>query len=505
MQAFKKKIGGALLGALLIAAGLLLVPPLLEKKTETHVTEFLQKIPGGVRAQSVKADFWNKEVVLQGIAGTGKRLDGGEFTFQAEEIRIRDIKTGSPAASGPTRLFGLLRVRGLKIRSDIAVPGFEARPITQTITVGDLSLRDVVGDLNRLLQTYGAGREEFSDALASFRAGNVDMEGYAVSSDVAGAGSVLSTLDSVTGRDMSLLSSGPFEARGFKLNALGMDIALIGKMRAASASAPNVYRHAVVMYPPHDPRDGLRGLMRALETAPAVLRGMECEDIALPPDFSTGKRIHIAGTSVDLTLDTHSAELRVTLSGLTLPPEIYRTILFAAGFAQTYDKDLRLDAVLDVNGALEGKSGKLTVNRISLADTALASLESAGAFTFTVGGREGPEALFTSGADLFLKNFRVVIEDYALTDVLLAAFGNSPAMRATAVERLRKAADAADGKFPAKLLRGLAQLVAAPGRLSVAVNPAAPLPLPLPDSPDDMSETELRALNSGTSVEYTPR
>jgi hypothetical protein len=500
MPIHTKKIVVALLGVLLCAAGLFLVPALLERQTESQVTAFLQKIPGGVSAQSVKADFRHGKIVLQGIAGTGKRLDGGDFTFRAEELSVENIETGSLAASGPTPLFGLLRTKGLNIRANIDLPGF-GKSITQTISVADLSLRDVCGDLNRLLQSYGAGPDGFIDALVTFRAGIVDMQGYAVDSETAGLGPVLTSLESMTIRDMSLLGMGGGEARGFKLSAFGMDVVTIEKMRAASVSVPNLYRYAGPTQRTHDGRDMLHGIMQALETAPVILQGMEWEGVSLPLNFPAGKGIRIAGTSADARVDPRRAMVRVTLSGLTLPPETYRIIPVADGFARTYGRDLHIDAVLDVEGTLEGKSGNITVNKLSLADTALASLESNGAFAFTLKGGNGtPQALSSPEAKLFLKNFRVVIEDFNLVNVMLAAVGDNAAARAATAGWVRNMADDENEAFMVKPLRGLAQLVAAPGRLSVAVNPA--VPLSLSDSPD---ATTLRLLNSGITVDYTPR
>jgi hypothetical protein len=496
MTANSKKIGAALAGVLLVTAGFLVVPSLLERKTEKRVTEFLQSIPGDIRAKSVNADFWNGEIVLQGVSGAGKRPDGGDFTFEAGEIRARDV------GIGPDPLIGLLRAGNLNIRSHIPVPGTDGK-VTHSLTIADLSLRDISGDPNRLLRSCDAGQAECLDAVAAFRIGDVAMNGYAADTGTDTPGSARITVDSFTGRDMSLQSTGPFELRGFKIGVFGMDIASMERMRAASASGPNMRLYAEIMRQTHDEYTIVRALVKALETNPVVLRGMECEGISLPLNFPADKRITIAGTVADWTLDTNRAMLRVALSGLTVPSEMLRRhIPYLGDFARIYGKNLHLEAVLDLAGALQGKSGDFTVNRISLADPALASFESSGAFAFTVErGKEGLEGLLLFGAELFLKNFRLALEDINLVNVWFAAGEDKSSPRAAAVAMVRELAADESGEYAARVLYGLAQLVAAPGKLTVAVNP----PVPLPISPDILSDRGTRYLNSDISVEYTPR
>ncbi|MDR2605113.1 MAG: hypothetical protein LBC55_07160 [Desulfovibrio sp.] len=507
MQKRNKKIAAGLLGALLVAAGVFFVPSLLEKQTESRTAAFLTSLPGDIRAKSVKADFWNAEVVLKGVTGTGKRLDGGEFTFEAEEFLAGDIKSGSLTASGPVPLLGRFRVKDLKVRADVTLPDLE-QPLKQTFTVAELSLRDISGDLKRLMQAYNAGQSEFIDAVATCRVGNVVMNGYAVDTGLGALGSAHVVLDSFTGRDMSLQSTGACELRGFKISALGMDIASIGSMRAASASGPNMYHYVTVMQQNQqqgrDGRAAIPVLVQALETTPAVLRGMECEDISLPLNFPADKRLHIARASTDMTLDARSAKLRVTLSGLSIPPELLAGLVpLASEFARAYGKKLEIDAVADLDGALEEKEGTLNLNTFSLADPALVSLESTGAFAFTLkeGRAGGLEGLLLSGAEMFLKNCRLTIEDINLVDTLLAGSGNKAVARTSTAAVLRSLVEDNSDRLSDKALNGLAQLVAAPGKLTINVNPALPLPL----TSDIIDEEGMQNLHVGATVEYTPR
>jgi hypothetical protein len=507
MQTRNKKIAAALLGALLLAVGLLFVPSLLEKQTESSTAEFLKSLPGDIRAQSVKADFWNAEVILKGVTGTGKRMDGGEFTFEAGEVLTGDIKSGSLAASGPVPLLGRFQVKDLNIRANIALPG-PAQPLMQTITVADLSLRDISGDLKRLMQAYNAGQGEFIDALATCRAGNVAMNGYAVTTALGALGSAHAALDSFTGRDMSLLGSGSCELRGFKISALGMDLASLGSMRWASVAGPNIYHYMVVMQQEmqqgRDGRAAIPDLVQALKTNPVVLRNMECEDISLPLNLPADKRLHIARTSMDVTLDAGGFKARTAFSGLSIPPDMLSGLIpFASEFARIYGKNLEIAAVMDLDGTLKGKEGALHLNVFSLADPALFSLESSGAFAFTVkeGGAEGLEGLLLSGAGMFLNNCRLTIEDINLINTVFAGSGDKAAARGAAAAMLRSPAEDESNRFLTKALNGLAQLVAAPGKLTVAVTPALPLPL----TADITIEEGMRRLDAGTVVEYTPR
>ncbi|MDR2124272.1 MAG: hypothetical protein LBP38_04725 [Desulfovibrio sp.] len=512
MTTRNKKIAAVLFGALLIAAGFFFVPSLLEKQMESRTAEFLKSLPGNVRAQSVKADFRNAEVVLKSVTGTGKHLDGEDFHFEAGEVLAGDVKSGSLSASGPVPLLGRFRVKDLKIRADITLPEPEL-PITQTFTVAELSLRDISGDLKRLMQAYGAGQDEFIDAVATYRIGNVDVNGYAVDSGLGSQGSARVTLDSFTGRDVSLTDTGPWELRGFKFAALSMDIASMKSMRAASGSIPNMYHYMTAVQQEQrrrsDGRAAIPVLAQALETAPVVLRGMECEDISLPLNFPAEKRIHIAGTSADVTLDARGFKARATLSGMSVPPALLSGLIpLASRFATAYGKNLRIEAVVDVDGTLEEKEGVLNLNTFSLADPALASLETSGAFAFTVkeGKERGLEGLLLSGADLFLKNCRLTIEDINLVDNLLAGGGDKAVTRtaiAAAMQgRLGELLNEGEhsGLFT-RAVRGLAQLVAAPGKLTVTVNPALPLPL----TSNIIDGEEMDRLEAGATVEYIPR
>jgi hypothetical protein len=507
MQTRNKKIVAALLGAVLIAAGLFFVPSVLEKQTESRTAEFLKSLPGDIRAQSVKAGFWNAEVVLKGVTGTGKRMDGGEFTFEAGEVLVGDIKSGSLAASGPVPLLGRFQVKDLNLRADITLPG-PAQSLIQTITVADLSLRDISGDLKRLMQAYKVGQGEFIDALATCRAGNVAMNGYAVTTGLGALGSAHAVLDSFTGRDMSLLGTGPWELRGFKISALGMDLASMGSMRLASASGPNMYRYMLVMQQEmqqgSDGRAAIPDLVQALKTNPVVLRDMECEDISLPLNLPADKRLHIDRTSTDVTLDAGGFKARTALSGLSIPPDMLSGLIpLASEFARTYGKNLEIAAVMDLDGTLTEKEGTINLNAFSLADPALFSFESSGAIAFTVkeGRAGGLEGLLLSGAEMFLNNCRLTIEDINLINTVFAGSGDKAAARGAAAAMLRSLAEGEGNGLLTKAVNGLAQLVAAPGKLTVTVNPALPLPL----TADVTVEEGMRRLNAGAAVEYTPR
>ncbi|MDR1685271.1 MAG: hypothetical protein LBR82_02315 [Desulfovibrio sp.] len=503
-----KKTAAALLGAIIIAAGFFLVPSFLEKQTESRTAEFLKSIPGNVRAQSVKADFWNAEVVLDGVTGTGKRPDGGDFTFEAGELLVGDIKSGSLSASGPVPLLGRFRAKDLKIRADIVLPEL-GQPMTQTFTVAELGLRDLSGDLKRLTQAYNAGQGEFIDALATCRAGNVVMNGYAVNTGLGTLGSARAVLESFTGRDMSLLSTGPWELRGFKMSALGMDLVSMESMRTASGSIPNMYQYMMVMQQELEQgRDGravIPDLVQALKTSPIVLRGMECEGISLPLNLPAEKRLRIARTSTDVTLDARGLKMRIALYGLSIPPDLLAGLLpHAAEFATAYGKKLEIEAVVDLDGTLEEKEGTLNLNAFSLADPALVSFESSGTLAFTLreGRAGGLEGLLLSGAELFLKNCRMTLEDINLIDTVFAGSGDKAAARAAAAAMLKSLVEGESSGLLSKVLNGSAQLVAAPGKLTVTVSPALPLPLLSPDFPD---EQDLRRLDAGAAVEYTPR
>jgi hypothetical protein len=507
MQTRNKKITAALLGALLLAACFVFVPTLLEKQTESRTAEFLKSLPGDIRAQSVKADFWNAEIVLKRVTGTGKRMDGGEFTFEAGEVLAGDIKSGSLAASGPVPLLGRFQVKDLNIRADIALPGLE-QSLMQTITVADLSLRDISGDLKRLMQAYNVGQGEFLAALATCRAGNVAMNGYAVTTGLGALGSAHVVLDSFTGRDMGLLGSGSCELRGFKISALGMDLASMGSMRWASASGPNIYHYMVVMQQEmqqgRDGRASIPDLIRALKTNPVVLRDMECEDISLPLNLPADKRLHIERTSTDVTLDADGFKARTAFSGLSIPPDMLSGLIpFASEFARIYGKNLEIASVVDLDGTLKEKEGALNLNAFSLADPALFSLDSSGAIAFTLkeGRAGGLEGLLLSGAEMFLNNCRLTLEDINLINTVFAGSGDKASARAAAAAMLRSLAEGESNGLLTKAVNGMAQLVAAPGKLTVTVNPALPLPL----TADITVEEGLRRLNAGAAVEYTPR
>jgi hypothetical protein len=503
MQTHNKKIWAALLGALLVAAGLFFGPGLMEKNTASRVSEFLQSLPGDVRAKSVKADFWNAEVILQGITGTGKRLDGGNFTFEIGEILAGDIKSGSLTASGPVPLLGRFLAKDVNIRVDVVLPA-STQPVTQAIHIADLSLQDISGDLKRLMQSGNAGQAEFLDALATCRVGNVAVNGYVVDSGLGSLGTVRIVQDSLTVRDMTMQGTGPMELRGFKCSILGMDIVSMAGMRTASVSGPNMYRYATLIQEAQDESTAISLLTQALKTTPIVIRRMECEDISLPLNFPADKRLRIAGTSTDVTLDARGFKVSAAVSGLSIPPDLLSLLVpLASEFATAYGKNLQIEAVADVDGTLEEKAGTLSVNTLSLTDPALVSLAASGAFAFTVKeGREGGlEGLLLSGAEMFLKNCRLMIEDINLIGTVLAGSGDKDAARSATAALLQSQAEAENSELWIKTLRGLALLVAAPGKLTVDVNPALPLPL----SSDFPGEEAMRSLDAGTTVEYIRR
>ncbi|MDR1945921.1 MAG: hypothetical protein LBQ51_01975 [Desulfovibrio sp.] len=505
MNTKNKVIGAALLGVLLLAACFFLIPPRLEKKTEARVTEFLEKLPGDVSAGSVKADFWKGEVVLQAVHGTWKRPDGIEFVIEAEKLRALDINAGSLAASGPVRLLGLLHVERPSVLVRASMPGL-AQDMTQSIKMSDLDLRDISGDLNRLIAvlrddgTPPAEISEIMDAIAAFSVGEAAMNGYNVDTTI-GSITVRSALDSFTGRNMRLTGAGPCEWRGFRCNLLGMEIVSMEKARSASFSVPNFFAFAADLQQDHDGAKFSRAFAQALENSPIVLRDAEVEGFSISLGLLTPKGISIKKSTMDFTLGARRGAVRFTLSALNLPPDIYRFIPWADDLASAYGKDLNLEAVLDLDAALEEengspdvKSGNLNVKKFSLTDPALASFDSDGAFTLVCSEGGDLECLLAFGAEVFLKNYRVALEDTGLLNVFFTAGEDTSGQRAAAAARIREEAAGEDNVNAVKILPGIAQLVAAPGRLLVTLNPAAPVSL------DKLDESDLNP-----AVEYTPR
>jgi len=482
-----KTILGTFAGLVLVAAlaGYFILVPHLEKQYADQVAVAIDALPGELTADSIKAELLGGKVTILGLNGPTTYIDGSEVHVDVERITLSGLNYSALKEPGVARVADGIEAVDGTIQVQTGVEGME-QALSQNITFEKIALNDLTGDVLALseLMRSDASRTQIIDCLAGFSIGHAQASGYSNEADSI-VGPMTMSMESFNARNMSLLSTGESAWTDIRITVVGTEFLSIGRMGLANCSVPNFFAPLFEAQENGTEEDLGEEIIALMEKTPFVFNGLTLEDISfkfMRPEALTVSKIF---TDVYVAADRFSVKKRV--EKLSVPVDLYRNLsLEAAQFAEYYAKPLLLDGSLVLDVTQKDGKGDILLKECTVSDPALAFLSLTLDMPYE---SESVDRLFAEGADVLLRKGAIVLEDKGFLANLFAgefeaikAFGleeeglnSAEVMRAYAVQLLRSEAEKVDNDFRKSGLEGLAQLVEAPGRLSISVSPDQPV------------------------------
>lgn len=487
----------------LVALVFFVLLPWLEKEQTARVSAALALLPGEMRIQSARMDFFGSGLVLKGLNGVSRYADGSDVAFAVDALHITGLAADAFARDGVIPLAEEISLSGLTLAARISVQGFH-QPLKQVLRIEDATLTGIRGDLALLRASAadGAKKSDIVRAVASVSVAALEAEGYSSLMETP-RGQVSAEAESFSVSQMRLFGIGRGAWRDLRVRALESDILTLETLGVTELSLPDFYTPILEAEETDDngePGRMLEYLRRALEKNPFLCRNMELRRLNFHP--LTGEALSAERLFFDMQASASRLTLRNQIEGLVIPAAVYRMFgLDSAYFAAAYEKALEVDALTELELRQDDGTGELMFRRVLLAEKNLGGASFEGELYFE---SESLESLLRDGADLLLHHLVASVRDkdfleYYFTGEVAAmrAFNPTaelsvPELRLHAANLLRREARNVGDDYAA-VLEGLAKLMLAPGSLRVALNPERPLYL------EDVSEESLNV-----EVEYIP-
>lgn len=481
-----KKIFAILALALFVCAvgGYFALMPGIKEKQAEKVAAFLQDLPGDFKAERIAVEPLVGNVILYGFSGHIPYFEGAVLSFTVDEVLFKGLDPDA-AKGGVALLVKGIRAREARYVIESRALGAE-NPLREEVRAAMLTLDGVHGDFGSILNCARtkAPAADYLRAAGSFSIDSLAVTGYSSEADVPPTGVVRAEVGGFTIRQAQLFGTGKAVWEDLRLSFDGRELLRLDLVTLESSSIPNLLEPLLALEAGGSEDALLAEYLAVMEREALILKNLEFKNLRYgSPD--SGKPLTAARLGLDLDASTSVILVKAALEDLVIPPEYYRLIgNNAAALALAHAADLNVSGGLDVDIRHRGGEGEITVKSLSLADKNLGSLRGTAALAFD--GR-GDAEHFDSGVDFLLQRAEVVLEDRTFVDAYLKmTFADQGALDAARLKLMRGhlaqgvRADAAAASSPdeAGLLQGVADILAAPGRLSVTLEADAPLPLP---------------------------
>ena len=495
------------------AGGYFVGLPMFEKQAAEKVAAFIETLPGDIKADDIKVSFLGKEVRITSLRGTTTYIDGSDMYVDVASIVCSGVNLDAGKAPGVTDIVDAMHVTGMKLQTKTNIEGLE-RQLEQEALLTDLKVTGLRGDLFALsaasssTETDQAARlKVMMDALLTIHVDAMEGREYInrTSSDLR---PMTASLDTFSYKDFSPLSYGPMDANNFKLNAFNSDLLTIERISSKAGHIPNIFNLA--FNAEADPEASLKEFIDIFSKEALVLDEIVMEKLSFK--LMMEEPLTLAKGVINLRMSADKVVLQHNLEGLFIPVELYRKASMEADqFARQYGKGLDISASVDLEVHQKDGSGDIFVKSLRMVDKNLGSASITADLLFQ-GRGDSLEDLLNDGADLLLKKSRTELDDTGFMEVfygmqyasmerfnMLGDSLKSPADLRALMSRstLEEAAAVADPDQK-RVLEGLAQLLAAPGKLVVSLNPDQPVDM------DTLSEGGSDGTPLNSSVEYVP-
>ena len=149
---------------------------LLQSSREQTVLDFIETIPGNLKAENVEVGLFDGKITVHGLKGDLTLFEEAPLELSIDLLILDDANLAAEADSGPTQLTGRLHVRNL----DIKAPQ-EKWPLLgyDNFSFMEYSMDELWADYAKLRPLAGSGkREAFAEALLAMRFGASVMTGF---------------------------------------------------------------------------------------------------------------------------------------------------------------------------------------------------------------------------------------------------------------------------------------------------------------------------------------
>lgn len=515
MSGSSKKIAGILILLLLVlgAVGYFTVLPMLEKQVAEKVVAAIDALPGDLKADDIHVNLLGKKVTISSLRGNTTYIDGSDMYVDIAQVICSGPNVDAGKTPGVSPIADEVYFTDMKVQMKTSIEGSE-QVLQQDSQIKEMRLTGLRGDVAAIsLASSGMAKDQKAqlgqmlDAMLSIHIEFLEGKEY-LSRTSSAFGPMIASLDSFSYKDFSTLSSGPMEAKNFKLNAFNSDLLTIGLMTSKAGHVPNIFN--AMFTSETDPEAGLKEMIDIFSRDTLALDGITVEDLSFR--LMTEAPLTLAKGTINVRVNTDTVEFQHNLDGLVIPAELYRKASPEADqFARQYDNPLDIDASVSIEVHQKDGSGDILVKSLQIADKKLGSATISADLLFK-GHGDTLEDLLVEGADLFLKSSRTELEDlgfmqvfYAMQFASMERFNmlddslKTPSDLRTLKSRstLEEAAAISDADQK-RVLEGLAKFLATPGKLVVSLNPSQPVDM------ETLAEGGTSKIQLNSTVEFTP-
>ena len=482
----------ALLAALALGGYFFFIPG-QEKKYEREIAAFIDSLPGKLAADAIKVNFLGNSAEIRGLRGT-TRYPGSEVTVNVGSLTLKGFNFRLGTA-------GVSKLADSLIITDCSI----TQGVTQDIALGRLELHNMRGDLNAAAELFGdTPLERKMEIATSFSAGPVRLRDCAITTHTV-LGPVIMRLDSSETQEASLLTSKNSVSEKLTLTAFNTEVMSLDRIHLASVTIPNIIAPVLDLVDMRRDLDDISMvILERIRQKPFAMRGLIMEGFRF--QFMMPEPISFGRFSMDLDASADSLAVKKDMQGLILPPSIYGPIsMEAAQFSAFYAKPLNLDLRSDFTLTQTGDaSAEFTVRDVLIRDKNLASAQASANFILNAEARHVYEFL-DNEPDVFLKQITLTLEDKALVSTFLESeLATFTGARQISADELREQIaqsiimlSAIGGESYMLIAEGLASLIQAPGKLTIAGAAGTPVDIFASSLSDTLMELEL-------AVEFTP-
>ena len=531
MSGSSKKVVGVLVVLAVICAGAyFFVVPRLEAQQGEKVAEFIAKLPGKFTAGEVTVGFFDKKVTIKDLKGKPDPGAGTVYDIHVDLVELEGVNLDAGVKPGAVRLADSIVIQGFKETMAVQMPEL-GQPIIVNLSCQEMVFKGVSGDLAQLLALnklpslpQQPTEEELQNHLNIFNVmmsalGTIHIDRFEAKKyafDMPTPLAISGTINALSYSDASITKIGSMLLDDLKVSALNNEILSIAKMSCQGMIIPDMFSLKI---DPKNPEQYGKEVLAAFAKTPMVLKDFALEKVSVKP--MTPEAVTLDRVEYDLEIGPEKILFNKDVKNLVIPVSVYSQLGGeAAMFGAVHKKPLEFDGTVDLQVNQKDGNGDALLKNLQVVESNLGNVLVSGEIPF-VGRGEGFEGLLKNGAAFLVKSATMTIEDKSGLETLLAAQVQQmgglidedksdldalldeqeqqlpfsvATLRSGIVDALRaEAAQAATDRK--KIIEGFAQLVGAPGKLTISVAPEQPVPV------DDIY-AEGVALNA--KVEYIP-